>query len=286
MLDGAGTASERDLEVSTPPGHRPDMVDSQGVALQSPFTAGVVLVLSPHTLINNVQLGVAPSWKDFLIAIILVMITLLPLGVRPALIVMMAIPLSLVGTLAIMLGLGFSINLLTLLALVLAIGLVVDDAIIVVENVNRHLEGGMAAAAAASQAARELAGPIVAMTVVLLAVFVPIGFQGGLTGALFVEFAFTLAAAVTVSAVIALTLSPMMCSRLLKPHRPDANDWETRLVKYIDARFEKLLHWYQAKLERSLRYTPVTAVLVAAAVGVGVAVGSAVGVEADRVAVL
>ena len=105
------------------------------------------------------------------------------------------------------------------------------------------------------------------MTVVLLAVFIPIGFQGGLTGALFVEFAFTLAASVTVSAVIALTLSPMMCSRLLKPHRPEAHDWETRLVRFIDARFEKLLHWYQHKLERSLRYTPVTAVLVLLVLG-------------------
>ena len=142
---------------------------------------------------------------------------------RSVLIPIVAIPLSLIGTFAIMLALGFSINLLTLLALVLAIGLVVDDAIIVVENVNRHLEAAWRRIAAASQAARELAGPIVAMTVVLLAVFVPIGFQGGLTGALFVEFAFTLAASVTVSAVIALTLSPMMCSRLLKPHRADAH---------------------------------------------------------------
>jgi multidrug efflux pump len=186
---------------------------------------------------------------------------------RSVLIPIVAIPLSLIGTLAIMLALGFSINLLTLLALVLAIGLVVDDAIIVVENVNRHLEAGLPPLAAASLAARELAGPIVAMTVVLLAVFIPIGFQGGLTGALFVEFAFTLAAAVTVSAVIALTLSPMMCSRLLKPHRPEAQDWETRLVRYIDSRFEKLLHWYQGKLQRSLNYTPVTAVIVVLVLG-------------------
>ena len=96
----------------------------------------------------------------------------------------------------------------------LAIGLVVDDAIIVVENVNRHLEEGMTPVPAAIQAARELGGPIIAMTVVLVAVYVPIGFQGGLTGALFTEFAFTLVGAVTVSAIVALTLSPMMCSRL------------------------------------------------------------------------
>jgi multidrug efflux pump len=116
--------------------------------------------------------------------------------------------------------------------------------------------------AAARLAARELAGPIVAMTVVLLAVFTPIGFQGGLTGALFVEFAFTLAGAVTVSAIIALTLSPMMCSRLLRPHRPDQKDWETRLVVMIDRRFDRVRSWYEGRLRASLRYTPVTAVFV------------------------
>jgi multidrug efflux pump len=181
---------------------------------------------------------------------------------RSVLIPVVAIPLSLVGTLAIMLALGFSINLLTLLALVLAIGLVVDDAIIVVENVNRHLEDGMPPIGAALQAARELASPIVAMTVVLLAVYIPIGFQGGLTGALFTEFAFTVAAAVTVSAVIALTLSPMMCSRLLHAHRADDTGWESRVVNFIDTRFEKLRSGYQRRLETSLRYTPVTALFV------------------------
>ena len=121
-----------------------------------------------------------------------------------------------------LLALGYSINLLTLLALVLAIGLVVDDAIIVVENVNRHLEEGMAPVDAAIAAARELGGPIIAMTVVLAAVYVPIGFQSGLTGALFAEFAFALVGAVTVSGIVALTLSPMLCSRLLKAARSRA----------------------------------------------------------------
>ncbi len=226
---------------------------------------GEILYDATDFVSNSIH-EVATTLIEALVIVILVIFAFLG-SPRSVLIPIVAIPLSLVGTLAIMLALGFSINLLTLLALVLAIGLVVDDAIIVVENVNRHLEGGMAAMAAASLAAQELAGPIVAMTVVLLAVFIPIGFQGGLTGALFVEFAFTLAAAVTVSAVVALTLSPMMCSRLLRPHRPDANDWETRLVKFIDARFEKLLHWYQHQLERSLRYTPVTAVLVLVVLG-------------------
>jgi multidrug efflux pump len=182
---------------------------------------------------------------------------------RAVLIPVIAIPLSLVGTLGIMLALGFSINLLTLLALVLAIGLVVDDAIIVVENVNRLLEAGAAPLQAAIQAARELGTAILAMTVVLLAVYVPIGFQGGLTGALFTEFVFTLTGAVTVSAVIALTLSPMMSSKLLKPHPADGRDWESRIVQLIDRRFDALRGWYRRRLERSLGYTPVTTVFVA-----------------------
>jgi multidrug efflux pump len=231
------------------------------IQAQLPQGLLALIVYDSTEFVNSSIHEVATTLIEALVIVMVVIFAFLG-SPRSVLIPIVAIPLSLIGTLAIMLALGFSINLLTLLALVLAIGLVVDDAIIVVENVNRHLEGGMAAVAAASLAARELAGPIVAMTVVLLAVFVPIGFQGGLTGALFVEFAFTLAASVTVSAVIALTLSPMMCSRLLKPHHPDANDWETRLVRFIDARFEKLLHWYQRKLEISLRYTPVTAVLV------------------------
>ena len=125
----------------------------------------------------------------------------------------------------------FSINLLSLLALVLAIGLVVDDAIIVVENVERHIEDGMTPLAAAFQGARELASPILAITVVLIAVYLPIGFMGGLTGAIFTEFAFTLAGAVTISAVIALTLSPMMCSKMLKPKH--AQDRKNKFILFL-----------------------------------------------------
>jgi multidrug efflux pump len=225
-----------------------------------------LIIYDATDFVNSSIHEVASTLIEALVIVMLVIFAFLG-SPRSVLIPVVAIPLSLIGTFAIMLMLGFSVNLLTLLALVLAIGLVVDDAIIVVENVNRHLEAGMSPLAAASLAARELAGPIVAMTVVLLAVFVPIGFQGGLTGALFIEFVFTLAASVTVSAVIALTLSPMMCSKLLKPHRPGATDWESRLVRFIDLRFEKLLHWYQAKLERSLRYTPVVALLVVIVLG-------------------
>jgi multidrug efflux pump len=237
-----------------------------GIKAQLPEGLVATIMYDSTDFVNDSIREVATTLLEAVVIVMVVIFAFLG-SPRSVLIPIVTIPLSLIGTLAIMLALGFSINLLTLLALVLAIGLVVDDAIIVVENVNRHLQGGMPPIAAASLAARELAGPIVAMTVVLLAVFIPIGFQGGLTGALFVEFAFTLAAAVTVSAVIALTLSPMMCSRLLKPHRPEADDWETRLVRYIDGRFDKLLHWYQGKLERSLRYTPVTAVLVVLVLG-------------------
>lgn len=225
-----------------------------------------LIVYDATDFVNSSIHEVAATLVEALVIVMLVIFAFLG-SPRSVLIPVVAIPLSLIGTFAIMLMLGFSINLLTLLALVLAIGLVVDDAIIVVENVNRHLEGGMSPGASAALAARELAGPIVAMTVVLLAVFIPIGFQGGLTGALFIEFVFTLAGAVTVSAVIALTLSPMMCAKLLKPHRANAMGWEARLVKFIDRRFDALLRWYQARLERSLSYTPVVAVLVVIVMG-------------------
>lgn len=179
---------------------------------------------------------------------------------RSVLIPMVAIPLSLVGTFTILLALGFSINLLTLLALVLAIGLVVDDAIIVVENVNRHLADGMKPVPAAMIAARELAGAIAAMTVVLIAVYVPIGFQSGLTGALFTEFAFTLAGAVTVSAVIALTLTPMCCAFILKAPSQGKLTLDDRVVAFIDARMDALKHRYQRLLDASLKTIPVTVV--------------------------
>ncbi|PKU23548.1 efflux RND transporter permease subunit [Telmatospirillum siberiense] len=179
---------------------------------------------------------------------------------RSVLIPVVAIPLSLVGTFTMMLMFGFSINLLTLLALVLAIGLVVDDAIIVVENVNRHLEEGAKPVHAAMMAARELAGPIIAMTVVLVAVYVPIGFQKGLTGALFTEFAFTLVGAVTVSAIVALTLSPMMCSLFLKPHSKDRSGLEAHVVDFIDRTFERVSRRYNRLLHGSLNYRPVTMV--------------------------
>ena len=193
--------------------------------------------------------------------IIVTIVIFLFLGTfRSVLIPVVAIPLSLIGAFFIMLLLGYSINLLTLLALVLAIGLVVDDAIIVVENVHRHMEAKMSAFKAALQGAKELAGPIIAISVVLIAVYVPIGFMGGLTGALFTEFAFTLAGAVGISAIIALTLSPMMCAKLMKI---SDGHHKGRLISFIDQVFERLRLAYSKTLHESLNYSIVTAVFAA-----------------------
>jgi multidrug efflux pump len=181
------------------------------------------------------------------LAIVTLVIFLFLGSFRAVAVPVIAMPLSLVGTFFVMLAMGYSINLITLLALVLAIGLVVDDAIIVVENVDRHMKEGKSPLQASFLAARELGGPILAMTVVLIAVYVPIGFQGGLTGALFTEFAFTLAGAVTVSAIVALTLSPMMCSRFFK-----ADQEQGRFVRFIDRQFERLHGAYERRLASTL----------------------------------
>ncbi|HVA15745.1 MAG TPA: efflux RND transporter permease subunit [Stellaceae bacterium] len=212
--------------------------------------------------VNSSIQEVVRSLLESIVIVILVVFIFLG-SLRSVLIPAIAIPVSLIGTFMMMLAFGFSINLLTLLALVLAIGLVVDDAIIVVENVNRHLDDGMAPVAASIQAARELGGPIIAMTVVLIAVYVPIGFQGGLTGALFTEFAFTLVGAVTVSAIVALTLSPMMCSRLLKPHHVGDAGWQSHFTDFIDRNFDRVRNRYRRMLHGSLNTLPVTAVFAA-----------------------
>jgi multidrug efflux pump len=182
------------------------------------------------------------------LVIVSVVIFLFLGSLRAVAIPLVAIPLSLIGAFFVMLILGYSINLLTLLALVLAIGLVVDDAIIVVENVDRHMKFEHKSPFEASiQAARELGGPIIAMTIVLIAVYVPIGFQGGLTGALFTEFAFTVAGAVAVSGIVALTLSPMMTSRIFR-----AEQEENRFVHWLDRQFDRGLRAYKRILHSML----------------------------------
>jgi len=195
-------------------------------------------------------------------AIVIVVIFLFLGSLRATVIPLVTIPLSLVGVMALLLALGYSINLLTLLALVLAIGLVVDDAIVVVENIHRHVEAGMPSFEAALQGAREIAVPVMAMTVTLAAVYTPIAFVGGLTGALFREFAMTLAGAVVVSGVIALTLSPMMCSHLLTPHRT-----EGRLARGIEHLFDLLRRGYRRRLANSLSSRPVMLLVLIGALG-------------------
>ncbi len=224
------------------------------------------IIYDSTEFVNSAIHEVIRSLAEALIIVTLVVFLFLG-SLRSSMIPTVAIPLSLIGTLIILLALGYSINLLTLLALVLAIGLVVDDAIIVVENVNRHLEEGQSPLDAALMAARELGGPIIAMTVVLAAVYVPIGFQSGLTGALFAEFAFALVGAVTVSGIVALTLSPMLCSRLLKAPNPERRGIEDRLVEFIDRSFARLRRGYERWLHGSLNTLPVTLTFAAIVLG-------------------
>jgi multidrug efflux pump len=184
--------------------------------------------------------------------IVIVVIFLFLGSWRSVLIPIVAIPLSLVGAVFLMMLVGFTINLLTLLAIVLSVGLVVDDAIVMVENVERHIQLGDRPFAAALKAARELVGPIIAMTITLAAVYLPIGIQGGLTGALFREFAFTLAGAVIISGVVALTLSPMMSSKLLR-----SGDPERGFAGWINRRFDAVRGAYARMLAATLNYRPV-----------------------------
>lgn len=184
--------------------------------------------------------------------LIVVVVIFLFLGsFRSVFIPVVAIPVSLIGAVFLMQAFGFTVNLLTLLAIVLSVGLVVDDAIVVVENVERHLRKGRSAFEAALLGARELVGPIIAMTITLAAVYLPIGLQGGLTGSLFREFAFTLAGAVTISGVVALTLSPVMSARLLKPSLE-----EHGLAGRISRDFERLRNAYGRLLDMTLRARP------------------------------
>ncbi len=188
--------------------------------------------------------------------LIVIVVVFLFLGAfRSVLIPVVTIPLSMIGVLFFMQLMGYSLNLLTLLAMVLAIGLVVDDAIVVVENIHRHIEEGKTPFEAALEGAREIAMPVVSMTITLAAVYAPIGFLEGLTGALFKEFALTLAGAVIISGIVALTLSPMMCAMLL---RHEENP--TGLAHRLDRIFDRLKQRYQTLLHTTLDTRPVVIV--------------------------
>ena len=186
--------------------------------------------------------------------IVMVVIFLFMGSMRSVLIPIVAMPLSLVGALTLMLTFGFTINLLTLLAIVLAVGIVVDDAIVVVENIERHIREGRTPFDAAILGARELVGPVISMAITLAAVYTPIAFQGGLTGALFREFAMTLAGAVMISGFVALTLSPMMSAYLLKDHDHE----EAGLSGTINRTFDRVRNRYEKIIGASLGWVPVT----------------------------
>ncbi|MEO6527332.1 MAG: efflux RND transporter permease subunit [Gemmatimonadaceae bacterium] len=189
------------------------------------------------------------------IAIVGLVVFLFMGSLRTALVPLVAMPISLIGAALVMYAFGFSLNLLTILAIVLSVGLVVDDAIVVVENVERHVRMGKTRLQAALVGARELVGPIIAMTITLAAVYAPIGFQGGLTGSLFLEFAITLAAAVVLSGIVAVTLSPMMSSRFVHEHGQ-----EGRLTRYVNRVFDSVRARYERMLDGALQMRAVIVV--------------------------
>ncbi|OYU19621.1 MAG: multidrug efflux protein [Rhodobacteraceae bacterium PARR1] len=195
------------------------------------------------------------------VAIVIVIILLFLGSFRSVLMPVVTIPLSLLGVCFILYLFGYSINLLSLLAMVLAIGLVVDDAIVVVENIHRHIEEGFRPIQAAFIGMKEIFGPVVAMTITLAAVFAPLAFTGGLTGALFREFAVTLAGSVIISGIVAVTITPMMAARLLTRGN------HSRFQQVVDRSFERLANWYERRVSGSLNYRPVTFLVVAVLMG-------------------
>jgi multidrug efflux pump len=222
-----------------------------GIRAQLPTGMKVGIPYDSTAYIEDAINEVLHTLTETLIIVIIVIFLFLG-SMRSVIIPVVAIPLSLVGAVFLMLVAGFTINLLTLLAIVLSVGLVVDDAIVMVENVERHLHLGQPPMRAAMDAARELVGPIIAMTITLAAVYTPVAIQGGLTGALFREFAFTLAGAVIISGIVALTLSPMMGSKLLR-----AGDSERGFQGWINRRFDRLRETYVRGLTSTLKYRPV-----------------------------
>jgi len=232
-------------------------VRSELPAIQEQLPAGMKLGI-PYDSTEYIQDAIDEVLHTLgeTLLIVVVVIFLFLGSFRSVLIPIVAIPISLIGAVFLMLVAGFTINLLTLLAIVLSVGLVVDDAIVMVENVERHLHLGKTPFQAAKDAARELVGPIIAMTITLAAVYAPIGIQGGLTGALFREFAFTLAGAVVVSGIVALTLSPMMGSKLLR-----AGASERGFAGIINRRFESVRNLYSRMLGGTLKYRPVVLTL-------------------------
>ena len=242
--------------IETSPGSNPLTVIGNVIkhlpSVQSKFPPGLKMkvVYNSTTYISTAIEEVIQTIVEATIIVMIVIFLFLG-ALRSVMVPVVTIPLSLIGVTFLMFLMGFSINLLTLLAMVLAIGMVVDDAIVVMENIYRHLEEGLTPFQSAIKGAREITGPIVVMTTTLAAVFAPIGFLGGITGALFKEFAFTLAAAVIISGIIALTFSPMMCSKIITRDLMDVS-----FVKRVDRFLNKLKEVYRRRLTASMSYRP------------------------------
>jgi multidrug efflux pump len=251
------------LAIETTPGANPLAVSKQVLALlpdiKAQLPAGIKMDLAVDFSEYISESIAEVYWTLGETVLIVLLVVLISLGsVRAAIIPSVVVPLALVGCCFLMLTMGFSINLLTLLAMLLAIGLVVDDAIVVVENVDRHIVEGQTPFQAAINSGRELVVPIISMTTTLIAVYAPIGFMGGLVGTLFVEFAFALAGSVLISGIVALTLSPMLASRILKPASQHG-----KLEETVQHFFQNLAERYQRLLHRVLDYVPVTMVFAA-----------------------
>jgi multidrug efflux pump len=218
-------------------------------------------IFSDHgKYVENALLEVTGTLFEALV--IVAFITLLFFGnPRSVLIMLISIPLSLIGTFLVMWLMGYTLNLFTMLALVIAIGLVVDDTIVVVENIHRHIEEGMAPMQAAYAGAREVIGPVISMSLTLVAVFLPVSFMQGLSGQLISEFVFTLAGSVVISGVVALTLSPMLCSRVLRPEQDNS------IAHWLDQRFDILRRRYADTLRASMQYRPVWVLVALVVIG-------------------
>jgi multidrug efflux pump len=221
-------------------------VEMEQIQKELPAGMKAEIAYDATAYINDAIHEVVKTLIDTLL-IVMVVIFLFLGSFRTVLVPVVAIPISLIGALFLMQVFGFTLNLLTLLAIVLSVGLVVDDAIVVVENVERHIRDGMSRMNAALVGARELIGPIIAMTITLAAVYTPIALQGGLTGALFREFALTLAGAVFISGVVALTLSPMMSAYLLRTGHVDKG-----FSGVVNRTFDRFREWYGSHLDRTL----------------------------------
>jgi multidrug efflux pump len=245
-----------------------DQIKSQLPALQSLLPASVQLnVAMDRSLVIKATLKEAEHTLLIAVGLVILVVYLFLGSLRASLIPSLAVPVSLVGTFAVMYLCGFSLNNLSLMALILATGLVVDDAIVVLENISRHIEDGQPPMRAAFLGAKEVGFTLLSMNVSLVAVFVSILFMGGIVRSLFQEFSITLAAAIIVSLVVSLTLTPMLCARWLKPHQAE----QSRLQRWSDKVHQRMVNGYERSLGWVLRHKRLTLLSLLATIGINIA---------------